>query len=200
MVKKKKDQEILGPDGRTYILKKALHERPLFWLLLLETLLLLFSLAFSGILFLEVLHLEGQKTHFQSLSVGLDDTDLDIREKVSLGKKVDFEQGNSVTVQSIKEDADVTLSDDASHKAIVVEVKIANKGQNDYSFSPYDFELYDQDEVPYILDSSTLEQKGQQAVLKPGQEGSYRLIFDGEQKEQEGWSLLYKQTLWTSEK
>lgn len=191
----KKREEMLGPDGQIYQLKRPYHKRPFFWIALVQAILLLVTTTFGVLMLFTVLSLEEHKNTLEEQLLQLHS----IRERVPLGKNVDFSQGESVTVLSIKEDDQLLLSDDSNHNTVLVELKIVNKGKSDYHFSPYDFGLYDQDFDSYILDSSTLDEKGQDAPLKAGEERTYRLIFDGENQEEQAWSLVYRDSLWTSQ-
>ena len=196
-------KEIVTQDGTVYTIKKPLYKQFLFWTNIVQLVIVISLIVGLSLSFLAILGLTSENeslTHkIEQRTDGLDETDDTTFNEVAIGKSVEFTGGEKITVNSIKEDKNRKLEDNSSGKAVVVNVTIENTGNKTFSVNLFDFNLSDEKENIYILDSSSYNNGDISHSLEKGKKVTMDLVYDGEKYIADKWSLTYSDTRWSEE-
>ena len=183
-------------DEITYVKKKPLYHQGLFWgtvlgflLSLVLGLLLIFSILTS-------VSLEEENEQLVRMT-GVSPYRVDrTYHDFATGVSVEDPSGEKVTVNQIQVDGNRAMTDEATGRAVLVNVTVENVGKSNLLVNPYTFDLVSQEGDLYVLDGSTFDKVSVGTNLKPGEKLTFDLIFDGEEDKEERYGVVHKDNRW----
>lgn len=186
-------KEFVIEDGIVYYRKKPLYKQPLFW----TTIVGAGISAILGIVVVVLLVALGtydlNNSDYLTDEYGYYD-DVTFYTDYEIGEAVEFDDGLTVTVQSMKEDPTVKLVDSYNSNAMVVDLVVENTLDEDFYFDEYAFSLRDSLTDDYLsLDFRTYDVNIPEK-LAPGEKLNLKLIygFNGESD----LSFTYDEASW----